>query len=217
MSTMAPETVQQLLLSAGLSSQDAQTLTAIAGAESGYDPNAIGDVNLENATWGPSVGLWQIRTEKAETNTGGTRDINALEASVQVQAADAAQIWHTQGPSAWSTYQNGAYKRYLGTIPPVATGGGANAQTVGLNWGDLYQPWNIPGDLAGSAGSAAAGALGGVFGPLLTGFEKFAATGLFALLGLGLIAGGLMMAGKVPEKLQSAAQTAGPAVAAAAA
>lgn len=68
-----------LAYNAGVRGQsNLQAATAIALAESGGNPNAIGDVGLENATWGPSVGLWQIRSAKAETGKGSSRDVNQL-------------------------------------------------------------------------------------------------------------------------------------------
>lgn len=63
---------------AGFSGDALVTIVAIAGRESGYNESAIGDVGIEDATWGPSVGLYQIRTLKAQTGTGGDRDVNAL-------------------------------------------------------------------------------------------------------------------------------------------
>lgn len=47
---------------------------AIAFAESNGNPNAIGDVTRQTATWGPSYGLWQIRSLKAESGKGTVRD-----------------------------------------------------------------------------------------------------------------------------------------------
>jgi hypothetical protein len=52
--------------------------TAIATAESGRDPSKLGDVALETATWGPSVGLWQVRSLKAEKGKGTSRDQDKL-------------------------------------------------------------------------------------------------------------------------------------------
>lgn len=63
---------------AGFTGEALVTIVAIVERESGGNPDAVGDVALEDATWGPSVGLYQIRTLKAETGTGGDRDIAAL-------------------------------------------------------------------------------------------------------------------------------------------
>lgn len=63
---------------AGFTGDALVTIVAIAGRESGFNENAVGDVGIETAVWGPSVGLYQIRTLKAQTGTGSDRDINAL-------------------------------------------------------------------------------------------------------------------------------------------
>lgn len=64
---------------AGLRTQSGlQAAVAIAMAESGGNPNAEGDKALQNATWGPSVGLWQIRSLKAESGKGTARDVTRL-------------------------------------------------------------------------------------------------------------------------------------------
>lgn len=52
--------------------------TAVAWAESGGNQNAIGDTSLQNATWGPSYGLWQIRSLKADKGKGTHRDADRL-------------------------------------------------------------------------------------------------------------------------------------------
>lgn len=57
---------------------DLTTATAIALAESSGNPSAVGDVALQNAQWGPSIGLWQIRSLKAEQGKGSTRDGDRL-------------------------------------------------------------------------------------------------------------------------------------------
>lgn len=51
---------------------------AIAMAESGGDPTKLGDLTLQDSEWGPSVGLWQIRSRKAEKGKGSTRDADRL-------------------------------------------------------------------------------------------------------------------------------------------
>jgi len=76
--TLSPSQIYTLLLQGGFSPDKARLMTAIAQAESARNPGAIGDVALQNGTWGPSVGLFQIRTLKSETGTGSDRDIQRL-------------------------------------------------------------------------------------------------------------------------------------------
>ena len=67
---MTPAEIYALARGAGLGHDPAVTATAIALGESGGDPGAVGDLTLQNATWGPSIGLWQVRSVKAEKGTG---------------------------------------------------------------------------------------------------------------------------------------------------
>lgn len=114
MARRTPAQVYRDLTAAGFTPQAATTLTAIAGAESGYNDTAVGDVSLEDNMWGPSVGLYQIRTLKAQTGTGSDRDISRLTGNDQAQAAAAYDISH-QGTdfSPWTTYTSGAYRQFL--------------------------------------------------------------------------------------------------------
>jgi hypothetical protein len=63
---------------AGFGGDALATIVAIGRRESGWDDTAQGDIAIQTAEWGPSVGVWQIRTLKADTGTGGDRDIQAL-------------------------------------------------------------------------------------------------------------------------------------------
>lgn len=111
---------------AGLSLAAATIATAIGLAESGGDDRVYGDTGIQTAVWGPSVGIWQIRTLKAQTNTGSDRDINALlNGGVARQAAAMRNIsaggnnW-----TPWSVYTSGAYRSQLGAAQSAAAGGG---------------------------------------------------------------------------------------------
>lgn len=177
MAKRLPQDVYATLTATGWDPQAATLMTAIAGAESGYDDTELGDVNLENSTWGPSYGLFQIRTLRADTGRGTDRDITRLSASDQEQARAAWDI--SRGGtdfSPWSTYTSGAYQRFLGTAQ-TAAGGDGPAPTVGPDWA----PWNWPSE-------AVNGLLGGTRNLGL----QLAAAGL----GLGLVAVGLVLLAK---------------------
>jgi len=89
-------------------------MTAIAQAESGGNPAAVGDVRLQNATWGPSVGLFQVRTLKSETGTDQDRDIHHLMGDLRAQVHAAYEI-SDQGRNfqPWSTFTSGSYRQFL--------------------------------------------------------------------------------------------------------
>ena len=84
---------------------DANTAAAIAMAESHGDSRAVGDN-------GDSIGLWQIHVPSAP------REFKQRDAlfhpGVNAQAAFAISSGGTNWQP-WTTYRNGAYKRYLPT------------------------------------------------------------------------------------------------------
>ena len=125
--------VAQLCLDAGFSQGQAAIAVAIAKAESNLNDQAIGDVQLETERWGPSVGLWQIRTLKDATGFP-ERNQTKLLFDDSAQAAAAFKI-SGKGTSfkPWSTFTSGAYLRFVvdaqnaiidiqkGTVPVATT------------------------------------------------------------------------------------------------
>lgn len=108
------DAVADLAYGAGFRGDGLAIAVAVAKAESNLDPRAYGDLSLQDAKWGPSVGLWQIRTLKAERGKGGDRDELALIADVGRQARAAYAI--SGGGSnfrPWSMFTNGGYRRHL--------------------------------------------------------------------------------------------------------
>jgi len=122
--------VYTLLLQGGFSPDQATTMTAIAQAESARNPGAIGDVRLENHTWGPSVGLFQIRTLKSETGTGSDRDIEHLTNNPEAQVKAALHISNDgQNFHPWSTFTSGSYRKFLDE--PLHAGAALNLADAG--------------------------------------------------------------------------------------
>lgn len=108
--------VYGLARSAGLNHNRAVTATAIALGESGLNPAAVGDTSLTDATWGPSVGLWQVRSLNAERGTGKTRDETRLSdptfnARAMYEISQGGRSW-----SPWTVYSTGAYKAHLDDV-----------------------------------------------------------------------------------------------------
>jgi hypothetical protein len=131
-SRLTPSQIYSLLLQGGFKPEQAKIMTAIAQAESGGNPAAVGDVGLQNGTWGPSVGLFQVRTLKAETGTNHDRDIHHLMGDVQAQVRAAFDISdHGRNFQPWSTFTSGSYHQFLNApLDTVAVdnlqGGGAD-------------------------------------------------------------------------------------------
>jgi hypothetical protein len=89
------------------------TAFAVARAESGGRPCAVGDVRLQTKTWGPSVCLFQMRSQWAQRGTGGTRDADANLGSPVTCSRHAAQLQAAGGWRHWSVWLHGTYRQYL--------------------------------------------------------------------------------------------------------
>lgn len=169
MAALSQSQVYALARTAGLSPAAAVTATAVAQAESGLVPDREGDLNLvgqpasNGQHWGPSVGLWQIRSIQEEYGTGQTRDA----AKLTDPAFNAQSMAHISGAGksfgAWTTFTQGTYKQFVGADQKVAQAAGddPNSRNVGgiggalqSTMGELYSAL-VPG------GSLAVNQLGG--------------------------------------------------------
>ncbi len=117
---MDPKNIYQLARQAGFSNDQAVTMTAIAMAESGGNPNAH---NPNASTGDNSYGLWQINMLG---NMGPQRrqafGISSNEAlfDPQTNARAARQVFESQGFNAWSVYKSGTYRNHLAAARQVA-------------------------------------------------------------------------------------------------
>jgi len=169
---------------AGFAPDTAVIATAIAMAESGDNPKAVGDVGLETSYWGPSVGLEQIRTIKGQTGKGTDRDISRVGSDPLQNMIAAYDISnHGKDFTPWTTYTSGKYRTYLGQAQKASSGVAA----------------------AGSGTTSATQAVFGIPSPAEIG-SKVQEIGLVllavALAGALVVAGGYKIAGspKVPAK-----------------
>lgn len=194
MPVRTPEQVYALLIQQGFTPAAATTMTAISGPESSYDDQAKGDIGLQTNQWGPSVGLFQIRTLKADTGKGTVRDINWLLASDANQAKAAYSIsgggkdFHP-----WSTYNSGAYKGYLAkaaAAAAVVTASGPAKFLAGLIGDAGAAVASIPGT------AAVGDAVSTVVAPLVDGLRRVSYTGAFAVGGVALVLGGAYLAAR---------------------
>ena len=110
------EGLLKALHSQGFRGKSLQTAFAVALAESGGRAGARGDVDIQNKTYGPSLGLFQIRSYKDPKKWGDAgqwRDGKRLtDPSFNVKAAwnisNQGQNW-----KAWSAYKNGSFSQFL--------------------------------------------------------------------------------------------------------
>lgn len=165
--------IYQAARQAGLSVPAAIIATAIALAESGGDDRVLGDTTITGGGWGPSVGVWQIRTRTDQYGTGGDRDLLALQGNVPRQAKAMRNIsaggtnW-----APWTVYTRGTYQKFLGQAQAAAGTAGTAGGVQNLGLVD-----NPVGDIASGALHQAKNIL-----------IKLGAAGLgVALLGVGLV------------------------------
>lgn len=110
-------------------------MVAIAGAESSWNPQALGDYGDGGPTCpaigtATSFGLWQIHNVHAAyiAQQAGSSDpcvwIPWLFTPAH-NAAVAASLVRSPGLSAWTTYRTGAWQRYLGAAQAAFSPAGA--------------------------------------------------------------------------------------------
>jgi hypothetical protein len=129
-------TLGALLRQAGFTGDALNVAAGIAIAESGANAHAIGDTGLTNAKWGPSVGVFQIRSLN---NPGAYSGLDAMRDRGKLMGAlyNATLAFKMSGGgrnwSAWSAYTNGSYRQFVGQVN----------RTV-ANWGGLPAPPRPP-------------------------------------------------------------------------
>ncbi len=116
MPPMSPSAVYGLAVGAGLDHEGAIIATAVSWAESGLNPDAEGDDDLTDETWGRSVGLWQVRSLRAQSGTGGPRDAVALLDPAHNARAMAVISAIGEDFTPWTDYRSGKYRAHLDAV-----------------------------------------------------------------------------------------------------
>jgi hypothetical protein len=123
-SDLSAREIAEYAYRAGFRGQALTTAVAVALAESGGNPGAKGDTTITNGTWGPSIGLWQIRSLRDDYGTGRERDAKAN----LNPATNARHAWSISGHGTtwtpWSAYTNGSYRQHLGVARTAAAAAG---------------------------------------------------------------------------------------------
>lgn len=153
MPQLTDQQVAQYAYDAGFRGDALTTATAVALAESHGDSSQVGDVGLQNGTWGPSVGLWQIRSLNPGHGTAAEQAMRNQTANLDpaTNARNAYTISH-QGTNfnPWSTYTNGAYQNFTNRASTAA--GQVNTGTQGSNSGSSSGAFRVaPTALASTA------------------------------------------------------------------
>ena len=126
----------RMIASGGFRGDALKTAYAIAIAESGGRSNAKGDIKLQDDKWGPSIGLFQIRSLKNwKKYNDPYRDASRLQdPSYNIEAAWTKSKQGTNFKP-WSTYTGGSFVKHLAEADAMAkaagVGGGSDAMNVG--------------------------------------------------------------------------------------
>ncbi|MDT0487193.1 peptidoglycan-binding protein [Streptomyces doebereineriae] len=107
--------LRALATQAGFTGSDIKIAAAVAMAESKGDPVVIGDQKLVDHKWGPSIGLFQIRSLKhpEQFSPPDTLRVTAKLKDPLYNAKTAKAIKDAHNWKQWSTFTSGAYKQYM--------------------------------------------------------------------------------------------------------
>lgn len=120
-----PRAVLAALVKAGAHGTQLVTLAAITEGESGRKIDALGDTGIQTSKWGPSGGVFQIRSVKAERGQGTTRDLDRV-LTLEGGARSAVELWDQaqargQDPgSPWTAYLKGWHRAHLDGYAAIA-------------------------------------------------------------------------------------------------
>lgn len=118
---MTPAQIYQQALAAGWNAQQAVVMTAIALAESSGNPGAVSKPNKNGTV---DRGLFQINSVHSQYDPGKLLD-PAYNAKAAYEVAGGKDF------TRWSTYNSGAYKKYLGEAQAASSGGGTTTVSGG--------------------------------------------------------------------------------------
>ncbi len=125
----------QALYNQGFRGKSLETAFAVALAESGGRAGAVGDESLQNNTYGPSLGVFQVRSlRKIRPNTGDVwRNAKKLkDPSFNLKAAwEISNQGKNWGP--WSAYSNGSFTKYLDDAQSAARKAGIKVGFYGAD------------------------------------------------------------------------------------
>lgn len=141
--------VARYAYAAGFRGEALVIAVAVAFAESGGKSDAIGDWSLQDSTWGPSLGLWQVRSVKAVSGTGQARDGSRLSDPLfNAQSAYQISSGGTNfGP--WTTFNNGAFQRYINDARAAVSGLGVDIGALPTGVGAAQAAGASPADITG--------------------------------------------------------------------
>jgi hypothetical protein len=116
----AASSIAQVAAAAGFSGPDLATAVAIALAESGGNPNAVGDRTLA-PNRGPSIGLWQINIGRNANPQFANWNLTDPQTNANAAFAIYSAIGGFGTTRGWTTYTSGDYAKFLSAVPAAIT------------------------------------------------------------------------------------------------
>jgi len=119
MPNLSVEEIARLAANAGFTGSDLETAVAVSIAENrNGQTDLLGDLGIQTAEYGPSVGLWQIRSVNPGYGNAFDQAHRNEQANMDpaTNAANAYAIYTKpkgKGWNEWSTYKDGKYKQFL--------------------------------------------------------------------------------------------------------
>lgn len=105
-----------IILGIAYAESDGLACTNRYGVYSTYS-DAVGDLTLIDATWGPSIGLTQVRSLR-DPSSGNAADTWRVASKLQDPFYNAQAAWaisnHGTNFTPWSTFNHGTYLAYSG-------------------------------------------------------------------------------------------------------
>lgn len=115
MPQLSDQEIARLAADAGWSGPELDTAVAVALAESDGFTDRLGDLNIQTAEYGPSVGLWQIRTVNPGHGGWFDRQHHNHQANLDpvTNAQNARAIYERYGWRRWGAYTDGRYQQFM--------------------------------------------------------------------------------------------------------
>jgi LysM repeat protein len=113
MARLGDRQIAQHVIAAGFVGEQRAVGVAVVLAESAGVTDVLGDTTIQTAVWGPSVGLFQIRSLHVDRGTGRTRD-EVANLDPATNAAHARVIFlERQAWTPWSTFLHNSYLQFM--------------------------------------------------------------------------------------------------------
>ena len=114
MPKLSDREIARHVVNGGFTGDNRMIGVAVVLAESGGRSDARGDVGIQTSKWGPSIGLFQIRSLKSQKGSGGTRDELAnLDPATNARHAHVVFVEAGNKWTPWSTFKHKTHEQFM--------------------------------------------------------------------------------------------------------